>query len=199
MSQTRPSKQRFVGMTILEIILILPLVGILTLVAMTMIVNYNKSYKYSQLQAQASYQISNYLERMGRVIRSTNDIEAATTNSLTIYAFFSPRNEAPDKVRYFLDSESLKVGVIQATGTPPNYTYDPNAETVSTLLSNVKNGASGIFSYYDENGNQLSGAYSLGSIKEIGVALSLNPDTNFLPKDVSGQTKINLRNKKTNL
>lgn len=192
-------KRTSAGMTILEIIIVIPLIGLLTLGMMAMIVNYNRSYKYSQLQGQTSYQIANYLERMGRVIRSTNDINSASSNSLVIYSYFSPRDTAPDKVRYFLNGTDLKVGVIQASGSAPNYTYNAGSEVVTTLVSNVKNGSSGLFTYYDENGNQLTGSYSLGAIKEVGIVLSLNPDPRFLAKNISGQTKIQLRNKKTNL
>lgn len=195
MSQTKTSR----GLTILELILILPLIGIITILAMTMIVNYNRTYKYSVIQGQTSYQIANYLERMGRVIRSTNDIDSATANSLTIYAYFSPRDATPDKIRYYLSGSDLKVGVIQASGTAPNYTYNPGSEVVTTMVSNVKNGAADLFSYYDENGTKLTGSFNIGSVKEIGIFVSLNPDDKFISKNISGQTKIQLRNKKTNL
>lgn len=192
---------RRAGMTMLELIIVLPMITILTIILMTLIINSLKSYRYSQAQAQGSYQIANYLERVGRVTRGAIDIESADSKSLVMHAYFSPRDSVPDRVRYFVDnSGTLKVGTVVASGTAPNYTYNTGNEQVTVLLSNIKNDdTTPVFTYYDDNGNQLTGSITPASIKEIGIRLDINPDPSVLKSNLTGQTRINLRNRKTNL
>ncbi len=201
MSQIRPSWTQSKGMTMLEIIIVLPMVAILTIIVFVLITSSLKSYRYSQAQAQGSYQIANYLERVGRVLRGAFDVESADSKSLVIHAYFSPRDNIPDRIRYFVDSSgNLKVGTVVATGTAPNYTYNVASERVTTLLSNIKNDTTTpVFTYYDDNGNQLTGTIAPTSIKEVGIRFDINPDSSILKKNMTGQTRINLRNRKTNL
>lgn len=201
MFRTKLISRQPAGMTLLELIIVLPMVAILTIIIMVLIINSLKSYRYSQAQAQGSYQIANYLERVGRVVRGAFDVESADSKSLVMHAYFSPRDSVPDRIRYFVDtSGNLRVGTVVATGTAPNYTYNVASEQATTLLSNIKNDAgTPVFTYYDDNGNQLTGTITPSSVKEIGIRLDINPDPSVLKNNLTGQTRINLRNRKTNL
>lgn len=188
------------GVTLIELIIVLPMILILGTILSIFTINATRSYRFSQLQTQSATQISTYLERVGRVTRGATQIISADAKSVTMYAYFSPRDTVPDRVRYFVDTDnSLKVGTIAATGTAPSYTYDNATETVQTLLSDIKNGSTAVFTYYDENNNLLNGTITPSAVKEIGLRLEINPDPTILKQNVVGQTRINLRNMKTNL
>ncbi len=51
------------------------------------------------------------------------------------------------RIRYFLSSTTLYKGITVAAGTPP--VYNTATETVWPVLSNVVNGATPVFQYYD--------------------------------------------------
>lgn len=188
------------GITLIELIIVLPMALILGIILSTLIINASRSYRFAQLQSQTSTQISTYLERMGRVIRGSTEVLAVDANSLTVYAYFSPRDSVPDKVRYFVDSNNnLKVGVIKASGTAPNYTYNNADETIQTLLSGLKNSSTSVFTYYNDTNTQLTGTITPAAVKEVGIRIELNPDQKILKQNIFGQTRVNLRNRKTNL
>lgn len=188
------------GMTLLEIIVAIPIIAILSMAAATLLMNGIKSYRYTQLQAQGSYQVSNYLERVSRVVRGANDLVAVSSNSITFHGYFSPRDNVPDQIRYFIDANNnLSVGTIVATGTAPNYTYPAGNEKITLLISGLQNSPNTLFSFYDSSGNQLSGAFSISAVREIGIRLDINPDPKFLNNPITGQTRVSLRNLKTNL
>ncbi len=193
-----PSAPR--GLSLIELLIAMSMGLVIGIVLTSLIVNTSRSYRFAQLQSQTATQISTYLERMSRVLRGSTDVVSASSTSLTVYAYFSPRDNVPDKVRYFVDTDNaLKVGVIKATGSAPNYTYNSSDETVQTLLSDLRHGSTPVFTYYDDNNNQLTGTITPATVKEIGIRLELNPDQSILKQNVTGQTRINLRNRKTNL
>ncbi|HUC20240.1 MAG TPA: hypothetical protein VMR98_01965, partial [Candidatus Polarisedimenticolaceae bacterium] len=137
--------------------------------------------------------------RVSRVVRGTTDVLDAQNNSLTVYAYFSPNDAVVKKVRYFVSGTTLKVGVTPPSGTAPNYTYDAANETLISLADNLAMGSTPVFTYYDSAGTALPGGFSLAQIRQIGVNVIMNPNSNRLKVPVSDQTIVTLRNKKTNL
>ncbi len=82
---------------------------------------------------------ANALNRMGQVLRSGTQITNAAANTLTIYAYFSPKDSTLSQVTYTYDATAgtLKAVKIPATGSPPNYTYNAANAITYTLLKGI--------------------------------------------------------------
>lgn len=187
------------GYTLLELIFVIGITGILTLVVMTFAINSARGYRYLEAQSSASVEVSSNLNRVSKVVRGTTDIVTAEPNSLVIFGYFSPNDAVVKKIRYFKDGNRLAVGVIPPSGTAPNYTYSQANETVSYLINDLNMGSTPLFSYYDEAGNQLTGAFAVTQVKQVGIKIDVNAKPDVLTKPVGSQTKVTLRNKKVNL
>ena len=100
-----------------------------------------------------SEQAQRSLRAMTDVLREARDGEdgaypmaLADDQELIIYSDVTGDLMA-DRVRYFLDGNELKRGVIEPAGDPT--IYDPNTETVTVLATGVENGTEPIFYYYN--------------------------------------------------
>ena len=103
-------------------------------------------------------------------------------------------------MRYYYESntDSFKVGVIPATGSAPNYTYDSDDEIISTIADNI-NGTSSIFTYLD--GTNTPQNFTADTFKDIrSIKISLTGSTEGAQQtSVNLSTTVSLRNRKTNL
>ena len=187
------------GYTLLELIFVIGITGMLTLSVMGFVINSSRGYQYLDQQSRAAVDLSNTLNRVSKVIRGTTDVVDAQPNTLTIYGYFSPNDAVVKKIRYFKSGNKLMVGVIPPTGAGPNYAYNPSDEEVSVLQDYLSMGSASVFNYYDATGSQLTGAFAITQIKQIGLNMAINPKPTVLEKPISSQTVVTLRNKKVNL
>ena len=122
------------------------------------------------------------------IITSNNGSYPIIAASSSSFSFFSDINSdgLVEKVRYFLDVNDFKKGVIVPTLNP--VIYDPTSEKVTTLASDVI--SSNIFYYYDENydGSQspLIIPIDISKIRLIKIELVVdqNPLTPPLPAKI---------------
>lgn len=187
------------GFTILELTIVMVITGLIALPLSSFAINGLRSYSYLEAQSNTSVELNILSGRLGKVIRGATTIDTATANSLTFYGYFSPQDTVIKKIRYFISANSIEVGVISPTGSAPNYTYDPASEVVKVMRNDMAMGANNLFTYYDDVGNLLSGAFTVGQIKQIGIYVAANPNTKQVPVPISLSTKITLRNQKVNL
>ena len=194
-----PRINRQSGFTLLEILIVITIMAIATGLVATFVGNSFNAYGFLQAKASTSSDANLELDRVSRVIRGATQVLNAGTNSLTVYAYFSPRDNAPDQVNYYVSGTSFLAAVIPASGTAPNYTYNVANQQNYTLITHLTNGAQVAFTYYDDQGNQLTGAFSTIQVKQISIYLATNPYPNVLHVPVVIQTTDTLRNLKTNL
>lgn len=187
------------GVSLLEILIVLPIIVIAGFVTVQIMFQAYQAYKYSLAEAEVSTTFVRTLDRIGRVVRSSNKVISATNNDLTVESYFSPRDNAPDKARYYYAAGVVKVDVTPATGTPPNYIYSSADTKTYTIVNALNAGSQPLFNYYDENGTALSSPYDLNSIRKIGINLVINPQPKVLKQNQSSSTQVQLRNLKTNL
>jgi prepilin-type N-terminal cleavage/methylation domain-containing protein len=187
------------GYTLLELLITMTIIGILGLSIMNFTIQVMKGYKYVSLQSTTAVDLSNTLDRVSKVIRGSTDVVDAQTNSLTIYAYFLPNDAVVDKIKYYSSGTNLFADVTPPSGTAPSYTYSAADTKTYKISSFLAAGSPPVFTYYDDVGNQLTGSFAVNQVKQIGIQISVNPDTQTLKKDISTQTKVTLRNKKTNL
>lgn len=187
------------GYTILEVLIVMVITGMIALPLSSFAINGLRAYNYIEAQSNTSVELNILAGRLTKVIRGATTIDTATSNSLTFYGYFSPQDTVIKKIRYFISGNSIEVGVTPPSGTAPNYTYDPAAEVVKVMRSDMAMGANNLFTYYDDVGNALTGGFTVGQVKQIGIFVAANPNTTQVPVAISVSTKVTLRNQKVNL
>ncbi|OGY29956.1 MAG: hypothetical protein A3F35_02925 [Candidatus Woykebacteria bacterium RIFCSPHIGHO2_12_FULL_45_10] len=185
------------GFSLIELLVVIAFLAIILVVLVGMIIQIfiqtgisNEAYK-AQDDALVSM---NYITKE---LRQAADVIAAQPQSITIREYVSSGDAVPSQVRFYLQGTNLMRGQIPPSGSAPNYTYDSASETFKTLSTRVTNGANTIFTYYDQNNNQLTGTILLASVTLVSTDLSFKQDQRS--KDLSVSTKVQLRFRKYNL
>lgn len=187
------------GFTLIELIIVIGIASILLVGIGNFIVSALATYQYLQVQGNSAVDQTALVDRMGNVIRGATGIITAQGNTLTLYAYFSPADAVVDQVSYTVNGSTLQVSVIPPSGTAPNYTYNPASAKITTLSTNFTDSPNPVFTYYDASGTQLASGFTTSQINQIGIYLSTNPNPAKLPKPLVLQTRVTLRNMKTNL
>lgn len=118
------------------------------------------------------------------------------------FIFFSniDTDDATERVRYFLEDEQLKKGIVKPDGQPLSYKL--NTEQISTVSSDVINETRGkpIFRYYNSDypgdtvNNPLSTPADLQSVGLVEVRLAVNVNPEKAPGDEEIVSFVQLRN-----
>lgn len=106
-----------------------------------------------------------------------------------------------EQVRYFLDNDILKKGVIKPTGTP--LSYSSGNEVITEIVHDIGNGSDPIFYYYGQNyGNAsstpLSAPVSAIEVRMVGITLELEEDPTASPVPFHIESKVAVRSLKDN-
>ncbi len=187
------------GFTVIEMVIAAAVLGVIAVIAGNLITSSMNTYQYLFIQSNNAADLTNVIDRVSKVVRGATSVVTAQSNTLTIYAYFSPNDNVVDQVTYFVSGNNLEVTVIPPSGTAPNYTYDPANGTTTVLTQNLVNTSTPVFTYYDDTGAQLPSGFSISQIAQVGIQISFNPDPKRLPVPMSNQTIVTLRNLKTNL
>jgi type II secretory pathway pseudopilin PulG len=174
------------------------------------IISIYRAYAFNFEQIQAVNEARKGIETMVKEIREARygddgsyPIKEAGDFQFIFYSDIDKDN-ATERVRYFLDGNNFKKGVIEPSGDPPQYI---SADEVVTILSaNVRNSAPGpIFTYYngdwplDVVNNPLPTLTRLTETKLMHVYLKVNVNPNRPPADFELESDTQIRNLKTNL
>ncbi len=184
------------GFTIIELLVVMSMIAIIMPLVTTFF--WTTINNFLRVQ-QASLLVANETRVIGRieqVVRSGTQIDAASANQLTIYAYFSPTDSVLSKVTYNYNAtqKTLTVDKILATGTAPNYTYNVANKVTATLLSGVTL-VSDLFSYEDAVGG--TGPFdttTYQNIKIVDIRLNGKVTGNTAPTDIS--SSVLLRNRR---
>jgi hypothetical protein len=130
-------------------------------------------------------------------------IDSATPTSFTFYSDIND-DGIKERIRYFLDGNTLKKGIVESSGNP--IVYNLANEEISEIvhnISNINNNVAPIFSYYDTNydGSTLPMAdpVNILAIRLIKITVIIDQDTTKLPNAVTFTTQVSIRNLKDNL
>lgn len=128
-------------------------------------------------------------------------VESVATSSFVFFSNIDSDNKK-ERVRYFLEGTNLKKGVIKPTGTV-SLIYVSANEVVTTIIPDVRNGTTSLFSFYDTNytgsSTPLTYPINIPNVRFVKISLILDKDVNRLPGPVTVTTQVAIRNLKDNL
>ena len=198
MSRRNPMKNA-AGFTLLEVIIASALIGIVATPLTLFLINGMRSYNTIDMQTNASTELVTLSGKITSVIRNATVVTDASDNSLTVLAYAKPTDTVVSQYRYFITGNTLSVGVTPASGSAPNYTYPSSNEVVKNLRTDLSMGGVPLFTYFDENDNQLTGTIDETLVGEVGVFISVNPNTIQFKNPISITNQVSIRNLKDNL
>ena len=191
------------GFTIIEALVALGVFVMAILIITAFIINSYKLQNFTYEQSTAISEARRGIETMVKELRETlpgdtgaYPIELAETQEIIFYADFD-RDDAIEKVHYWLDGSDFKKGVIEASGNP--LTYNPANEQVETISRYVRNYEDAIFIYRDSDYIALNTPADPNEVKLINVYLKINMFENRAPMDYELESDVALRNLKENL
>jgi len=190
------------GFTLLETIISIFIFTLAVVAVFQTAIYLYQTNNYLVQQSSAIGEARRGIKTMVKEIREARDgddgsyiIEEAQDFEFIFYSDINGDGKT-ERVRYFLDGTNLKKGVIKPEGWPVK--YPQNKETITIISSYVRNQPP-IFHYYDGNGNELSSPSRLKDTKMMEVNLVVNVDPNKSPQDFDLDSKVEIRNLKTNL
>ncbi len=195
------------GLTLVEVLVTITIFSTIAIALTTFqkdIFSLNTSLQGS---LNAQFQAGRVLKTMISEMRSMSPsgagaypIAQAATSTITFYGDIDNDGQK-EKVRYYLDNQTLKRGVIEPTGSPVVYT---GTEQIKSLIQYVRNGTTTpVFDYYNSSYSGTTSPLSLPintlSVRLVKVTVIIDTDTNRPPGAITSTSQVSLRNLKDNL
>lgn len=156
----------------------------------------------------------NVQQELGRAIRTMSTEIRITSPSNTgsypiaeaqdfSFTFYSDadRDGLKERIRYFLNGQTLQKGIIIPTGTP--LAYPTSSEQISQVFKEVSTSTGAIFKYhdqsYDGSTTPLTQPVDVGLIRLVQITLTIDKNGNRSPAPLTVNDQIALRNLKNNL
>lgn len=197
------------GFTLLEVIIAMFLfsiiVGLVSVFAVFFFRNYSFSFEEQQSVGQAQAALTQMIREI-RKARNGDDgswpILTTNNNDITFYADVNGDNRT-DKVRYFINGNELRRGVIQPTAVP--VTYPAQNEQISVLVSSLQATSSAMFTYYngdwpgDTVTNPLQPSQRVFHTRFVQISINIQPSGSFATKPFQLKSGVSIRSMKDNL
>jgi prepilin-type N-terminal cleavage/methylation domain-containing protein len=148
------------------------------------------------------------LKNIVRELRSTSPsslgsypISLVGTSTLTFFVNIDS-DAYKEQIRYFLQGDELKRGVIKPSGSP--LTYNPANEQISTMIRDIINATTTpVFDYFDSNyagtTTPMTEPFQITKVRLIRVNINIDKDKNRSPSTINVTSQVFLRNLKDNL
>jgi len=190
------------GITLMEMLVAIAVFVLATIVVAVFIFQNFQAQNFSLEQSAAVDEARKGVETMVKELRETlpgdtgaYPIESAENLELIFYADYD-RDDAIERVRYWLDGTDFKKGVIEASGNPLQYVGVEDEKIISRY---VQNGETPIFTYYNSELASSTTPADPNEIKLINVYLEINVNPNKAPINFELESDVSLRNLKENL
>lgn len=120
-------------------------------------------------------------------------------NALTFFSDVD-KDGTIEQVRYYMSGTDLLRSTIEPSGVPAVYTATP---VVVTLIRNLMNGGTPVFTYFDANysgsGSALSQPVNANTVRLVKINLVIEQDLTQAPVPITVTTQVSIRNLKDNL
>jgi type II secretory pathway pseudopilin PulG len=200
-------KNKKSGITLVEVMVSM---SILVMISLIVFVFQNDIYTFTSIFSETLTIQNKSVKTLKTITSEVRNLSYSSLGSYPIveaeensFVFYSDvdGDQLKERVRYFLDGDVLKKGVIKPTGIP--LVYNSGDEVVIELLDNIVNGVIPIFQYYDDSysgvGSSLEHPIQISSVRLLKMNLVIDYDVNNPPGAFSLTTQISMRNLKDNL
>ena len=195
------------GLTVLEIIFVVGLSTMLITGLLRLLVIGYPLQRATYLQQRSTEAARLQLKRLSHALREARladtgayQLVEMSPQRIIFYADIDA-DQATERVRYELTGTTLERGITKPTGDPLGYDVVAN-EVTTVVTSNVRNGATDIFTYYTGNypADQTPlTPVDLTEVKYIQFYLLIDADPAINPPPIEVRSQVQLRNLKTNL
>jgi prepilin-type N-terminal cleavage/methylation domain-containing protein len=199
----RDNTNQQAGFTLVELIVVMVITLLLSASLLIFATTAFKGYFTLQTSGTAFGALAQQSQRVAAVIRGLTDITEATSNDLTIYAYFYPTDTYVSLVHYYKSANggTLYADVTPMTANPPQGTPITAQKKTYTITDSLI-AAPGLntFVYLDSAGNTLATPISdLHTIKGIQINLAVPGYSQSPGSNNTLSLQVTLRNRKTNL
>lgn len=189
------------GMTLLETLVWVSVTSMLLLAIVQSVQYFYRTNTYAVEQGMAITSGQRGVEDMVQIIReaaySSNGAWPVISMSTSSFAFYADIDSDPfvERIRFFLQGNSLMRGIIDPSGDPPVYT---NPEQLSSISDNVRNTEQSqlLFKYYDKNGTLMTDMSKIAEVRFVEVTVVVNINPYRLPNQFTLRSNAALRNLK---
>jgi type II secretory pathway pseudopilin PulG len=189
------------GMTFIELTVWMGLIAIVAGSIITMTVFFYRRDRDLLAEAQGSQSVRKTVDKIVKDLREATFghngafvIEAMSAYTLTFYTD-ADRDDATERVRYYVTGTDFRRGVVNPTGNPPTY---PSGSEVVTMISNsIMNQTNSVpmFTYYDSAGAAISTMTETGRVAYVEVRVLVNrAPVGFTPRITEVKGSVSLRN-----
>lgn len=198
MKKVKKKLKTYSAFTLIEILIATAILGIILLIIAVIWQQTTTFYETNYLQNLATNKANDASETISKSLRRAvtgeNDapaLEKADDYEIIFYSNVD-QDSAIEKVRYFIENQILKQGIIEP-GADSDYSGTENITEITKHLLN-QDLSYPMFIYYDENIIPLIPPVDPGDAKLIHLKLLLDVDLEKLPDAYEVNTKVKLRN-----
>lgn len=195
--------KKHTGFTLMEILVAIGIFVLVSIILWSFIVNSYKVQNFSMEQSDAITEAQRGVETLVKELREAlpgdngaYPIEIANAQNIVFYTDFD-RDNAIEKVHYWLVGSDLKKGVTEPSGSP--LTYNPANEQIETISRYVRNDSIPTFTYLDGNYTPLNTPADPDTVKLVHIYLKINVVPTRAPMNYDLESDVVLRNLKDNL
>jgi len=186
-------------MTLIETVVWVSITSMLLLAIVQSVQYFYRTNTYAVEQGAAITSGQRGIEGMTKVIReaaySSNGAWPVISMATSSFAFYADVDSDPfiERIRFYVQGNSLMRGIIDPSGDPPVYT---NPEQISTISDYIRNNEQSVllFKYYDKNGVLMTDMSRIAEVRFIELTVVVNIDPNRLPNQFTLRSTAALRN-----
>ncbi len=204
-TRQRRECQREGGFTLVEMMISAGLISLASILIITLLTSATGIMRDIEVRSRSDRQSQTIASTLESDIRSAASVDnivpvigVAGANELTIYRKTTATG-VPTRHHYYLVADKLLMGVLTATGTDPNWTFN-GTERATQVGQYVRNNTTDVmFKYYDEDGNQLTAPTTItdrAAIRKVGVNIICDVDTAKAPPAYTTTLEVNVRNQR---
>ncbi|MBI3115571.1 MAG: hypothetical protein HYZ09_03745 [Candidatus Kerfeldbacteria bacterium] len=200
------SRRRPRGILLIELIIAMGVASLIGGIILGLNIDQLRLYRFAQERSEIENSTRLAIGRVIRIIRdaapsNTGAFPILTADAQTLTLFANIDADADvERVRFFLNGTLLQRGVIQPVGDPA--VYLTANEVVSTVTTNVRNGAAPVFEYFEEtylgSGSPLTQPVDENDVRLVRMTLTVDVDPASEPVASTLSTLTQLRNLKEN-
>jgi prepilin-type N-terminal cleavage/methylation domain-containing protein len=189
------------GYTLIEMLVVIAIISIVFPVVMVTIVQLYKVHSDTLARSAALIEATKATKQIVRDVRAAMLSETGAppiidtaTSSATFYAD-TDLDGTVERVRYFLDGTTLRIGVVEPTSTS---SYPTNTETIEGFAEGIVNHDRGVdlFTYYDATSTVLAPGTRLADVRRVEVEVVAESSLGRQLWDVTVRSSASIRNLK---